>query len=101
MFFNENVFQLSNIQTFNPKHLNSSSNSNNSILINIVGKLHLMSRNVDFVFMIMFSGLPFHSRDIIRRTIFSLKNLIYISVSTRTFKQQIFQIFNSHCAWSL
>ena len=33
-----------NIQTFNSKYLNSNSNSNNSILINIVGTLYLMSR---------------------------------------------------------
>ena len=41
-----------NIQTFNSKYLNSNSNSNNSILINIVGTLYLMIRNLDFVFMI-------------------------------------------------
>ena len=46
-----------------------------------------MSRNVDFAFM-MFSGLPFYS-PVITRTIFSLKSLVYISVSARTFKQQI------------
>ena len=40
------------IQTFNSKYLNSNSNSNNSILINIVGTLYLMIRNLDFVFMI-------------------------------------------------
>ena len=44
-----------------------------------------MSRNIDFVFMIMISGLTFYSRGI-TRTIFSLKNLVFISVSTRTFK---------------
>ena len=47
------------IQTFNSKHINSKSNSNNSILINFVGKLYLTSKNVDFVFMIMISGLNF------------------------------------------
>ena len=40
------------IQTFNSKYINSKSNSNNSILINFVGKLYLMSKNVDFVIMI-------------------------------------------------
>ena len=34
------------------KYLNSNPNSNNSILINIVGTLYLMIRNLDFVFMI-------------------------------------------------
>ena len=66
------------IQTFNSKQLNPNSNSNNSILINIVSTLHLMSRNVDFVFIIMFSGLLFYSR-VITRTMFSLKNLVYMS----------------------
>ena len=46
-------------QTFNSKHINSKSNSKNSILINFAGKLYSMSKNVDFVFMIMFSGLTF------------------------------------------
>ena len=40
------------IQIFNYKYLNSSCNSNNSVLINIVGTLYLMIRNLDFVFMI-------------------------------------------------
>ena len=44
-----------------------------------------MSRNMDFIFMIMISGLAFYSRGI-KRTIFSLKNLVYMSVSKRTFK---------------
>ena len=52
--------------------------------------LYLISKSVDFVFMIMFSGLLFYSR-VITRTIFSLKNLVYISVSIGTFKPQIFK----------
>ena len=36
--------------------MNSNSNSNNSVLINIVAALYLISRNVDFVFIIVFSG---------------------------------------------
>ena len=59
-----------------------------------------MSKNVDYVFMIMFLGLTFYSR-VITRTIFSLKNLVYISVSTRTFKPQIFKNVKSHSARSL
>ena len=42
----------------------------------------------------MFSGLRFYSR-VIARTIFSLKTLVYISVSTWTFKHQIFKIFKT------
>ena len=38
------------------KHINSKSNSNHSILIDFVGKLYLTSINIDFVFVIMFSG---------------------------------------------
>ena len=41
-----------------------------------------MIKNIHFAFMIMFSGLTFYSR-VITRTIFSLKKLVYISVSTR------------------
>ena len=47
----------------------------------------------------MFSGLRFYSR-VIARTIFSLKNLVYISVSTWTFKQQILKKLN-HIAHGL
>ena len=36
--------------------MNSNSNSNNSVLINIVATLYLISRNVDFVFIIVFPG---------------------------------------------
>ena len=92
------ILRKLDIQTFNCKHINSKSYSNNWILINFVGKLYLVSKNVDFVFMIMFSGLVLmfsgscYSR-VITRTIFSLKSLVYISVSTRTFKPQIFKNF--------
>ena len=72
------ILRKLDIQTFNSKHLNPNSNSNNSIRINIVSTLYLMSRNVDFVFIIMFSGLLFYSR-VITRTMFSLKNLVYMS----------------------
>ena len=51
------TFRKLDIQTFNSKHLNPSANSNNSVLISIVGTLYFISRNVNFVFMIMFSGL--------------------------------------------
>ena len=84
------ILRKLDIQTFNSKHINSKSNSNNSVLINFVGKLYLMSKNVDFVYMIMFSGLTFYSR-VITRTIFNLKNLVYMSVSTRTFKPKSFK----------
>ena len=64
MFYLKNTFltghlraTASYISIFNSKHLISNSNSNNSILINIVGTLYLMGRNIDFVFMIMFAGL--------------------------------------------
>ena len=53
------ILRKLDIQTFNSKHINSKSNSNNSVLINFVGKLYSMSKNVDFVFMIMFSDLHF------------------------------------------
>ena len=53
------ILRKLDIQTFNSKHINSKFNSNNSILINFVGKLYLTSKNVDFVFMIMISGLNF------------------------------------------
>ena len=86
------ILRKLDIQTLNSEHIKSKPNSNNSILINFVGKLYLMSKNVDFVFMIMFSGLTFYSRAI-TRTIFTLKILVYVSVSTRTLKPQIFKIF--------
>ena len=86
------ILRKLDIQTFCSKHINSKPSSNNSILINFAGKLYLMSKNVDYIFMIMFLGLTFYSR-VITRTIFSLKNLVYISVSTRTFKPPIFKIF--------
>ena len=50
------IFRKLDIQTFNSKHINSKSDSNNSILIDFVGQQYLMSINVDFVFMIMLSG---------------------------------------------
>ena len=62
------ILRKLDIQTLNSEHIKSKPNSNNSILINFVGKLYLMSKNVDFVFMIMFSGLTFYSR-LITRTI--------------------------------
>ena len=69
------ILRKLDIQTSNSKHIDFKSNSNNSILISFVGKLYLMSKNVDFVFMIMFSGLIFYSR-VVTRTIFSMKNLV-------------------------
>ena len=47
------------IQTFNSKYLNPNSNSNNSVLINIVGTLYLMSRNVDLVLSSYFQNFYF------------------------------------------
>ena len=73
------ILRKLDIQTFCSKHINSKPSSNNSILINFAGKLYLMSKNVDYIFMIMFLGLTFYSR-VITRTIFSLKNLVYISI---------------------
>ena len=71
------ILRKLDIHIFNSKHLNPNSNSNNSIRINIVSTLYLMSRNVDFLFIIMFSGLLFYSW-VITRTMFSLKNLVYM-----------------------
>ena len=42
--------------------------------------------------MIIISG-PTFCRRVITRAIFSMKELVYLFVSARTFKQQIFQIF--------
>ena len=58
-----------------------------------------MCRNVDFVFM-MLLGLPFYS-PIITRKIFSLKNLVYISVSTLVTLQQFFLNVLNHIAHGL
>ena len=94
------ILRKLDIQTFCSKHINSKPSSNNSILTNFAGKLYLMSKNVDYIFMIMFLGLTFYSR-VITRTIFSLKNLVYISVTTRTFKRQVSKDVKSHSAWFL
>ena len=72
------ILRKFDIQTFNSNYLNLNSNSNNLILINIVSTLYLMSRNINFAFIIMFSRLLFYSR-VITRTMFSLKNLVYMS----------------------
>ena len=59
-----------------------------------------MNKNVDFVFMIMFSGLLFYSR-VITRTIFSLKIwFTYLSVQELS-NRKFLKMFKSHSTWSL
>ena len=90
------ILRKLDIQTFCSKHINSKPSSNNSILTNFAGKLYLMSKNVDYIFMIMFLGLTFYSR-VITRTIFSLKNLVYISICHYTsFQTTNLKIFLNH-----
>ena len=50
--------------------------------------------------MIIISG-PTFCRRVITRAIFSMKELVYLFVSARTFKQQIFSNFLIHIAHGL
>ena len=74
-------------QTLNSEHIKSKSNSNNSFLINFVDKLYLMSKNV--VLFLWSCSQDLHLQPTYYKNNFSQKSLVYISVSTQTFKPQI------------